>query len=798
VLSRGVGLSLMLGAAAIAQQQVQVPYSTHDWTAGIVGPKQTDYFLESWADVKSPGDNRQYAVGTIEVRGTDGVRLFSGQSAQPAPPAFADLGAGQRRQVVIVQCTEAEPRAPGFQGIAWQRFYYGETTDAAGPVFTRACNGRGISVWPTDDPLTTRVAICGETYDEELPDNPVGEEFPAATATSATGFIAVFDGLGTLLWSHHLYGVDAAQSCAVTDLSIRVEDEGLEVVTYCGISTHGDPGPGTTLSLVRPFAPAPGPAGQWDGIVGRVSRTAAGAKNVEFHTNLITPEQDGLFGLAEIEADYAAMPPRDRFVVVGSIAIGADTFASSFVFDAAPTRAPMPASVVVEGLLLAGSPLHQTIARDVLVLHSGYFDVVTGVAQNMFAVVGSTNDPGLFGSATWPAPSAMRGATDGFVTMISDASPGQTLRGGAYFGGDGDDGLTGVQGWNEYPDHFVVVGFTEGFDEPGNLDIGVESFYLVSDAVGVSPTGIRRLRQDTIGGSGTDRPTVMGSINATTTGLFFDTATLGDPAGGGIAVDQRSRVNVVGQTDSPDYPSGLAFGGGRGRDAGTPPDAVRTVCDMLPAGNSYVIGGSTVIVGTGRTDGSGLQTMVDLTMTPPQAPWMLPVGFSGGTTPLCALTAFGRQIGLEPPGFVPTGAAMPNSIFRMLIEYEGPPPAAGVVGGAIIVSRPTAPPTGGSIVLSAFQFDFPGAPGTMPPGMLAGVEGYTPGLSPLFVLGLASPNHAIRQTLFAMPTPAAIGQPMTVQVFCFIPSLVPGGLGTVGNCPGVSEFTATPAMWLPL
>ncbi len=38
-------------------------------------------------------------------------------------------------------------------------------------------------------------------------------------------------GDGTLLWMHHVYGSDPAHSCAVTDVSIRVEADGREVVT---------------------------------------------------------------------------------------------------------------------------------------------------------------------------------------------------------------------------------------------------------------------------------------------------------------------------------------------------------------------------------------------------------------------------------------------------------------------------------------------------------------------------------------------------------------------------------------
>ncbi|MBL8728971.1 MAG: hypothetical protein JNM25_11110 [Planctomycetes bacterium] len=285
--------------------QGQGVYSTHDSTAGSAGPEPIDQFRETWADVKTPGDDFQYSVGTIEVRTTMPGALFSGVAAITLlePPLLTfppdvNLVPGQRKQVVIVQCTRALPQAANpatFQEIVWQRYYYGGT--AQGEPSDRATNARGIAVWPTGDPDTTRIAICGETYDERIPGAP--DTFPAATAFAPTGFLAVLDGNGTLLWSRHFFGVDPANSCAITDLSIRVEPDGRETVTYCGISSHGDPGPGTTLTLQQQSVLPAGLAGEWDGIVGRVSSSAAGV-NPEFHANvdLGGNARDGLFGLA--------------------------------------------------------------------------------------------------------------------------------------------------------------------------------------------------------------------------------------------------------------------------------------------------------------------------------------------------------------------------------------------------------------------------------------------------------------------------------------------------------------------
>ena len=312
---------LILSLGAMAQQSVRIPYSTHDWT--VSGAEPITAFPEAWADVKSPGDGRQYTVGTIEVQYTGVGAEFSEEFAFPVTGAsgFDFTLLGVRRQVVMLQCTDAT------QSIVWQRYFYGSSTEAA----LRASNARAVAVWPTGIPTTTRIAICGETYDERLPEEGEGLEFTAATATSPTGFIAVLNGAGDLLWTHHVFGSDPSQSCAITDVSIRVEPDGRETVTYCGISSHGDPGAGVPLSPVKPFAPitedpvsmVPTSSGgdtdhglfQWDGIVGRVSFVPGEGKGIEFHSIVGGLEQDGLFGLAEIVFEPEG---RDRFAVVGA------------------------------------------------------------------------------------------------------------------------------------------------------------------------------------------------------------------------------------------------------------------------------------------------------------------------------------------------------------------------------------------------------------------------------------------------------------------------------------------------
>ncbi len=192
----------------------QTRFSTHDSTVppgppGFVG---TD-FGEVWADVKTPGDGWAYSVGTIEVRdtGVGGPVLFSGAPANlPAASMAAFLtGTAQNspdRQIVMLQQAGVADDIIGFQ-----RFFYGSNPTAGTNVF-RASNARAISVWPASDPLEMRLAICGETFDELLPESNVpggwqgaGVVGPAGALATA-GFVAVFNGRGDLLWSHQFFG----------------------------------------------------------------------------------------------------------------------------------------------------------------------------------------------------------------------------------------------------------------------------------------------------------------------------------------------------------------------------------------------------------------------------------------------------------------------------------------------------------------------------------------------------------------------------------------------------------------
>lgn len=676
------------------------------------------------------------------------------------------------RQVVILQVSDSA------QGIVWQRYYYGGSSTGG-----RACNARAISVWPGVDELSTRIAICGETYDQFLP--LAQANHTSATATSPTGFIAVFNGSGTLLYSHHAFGQMIERSCAITDVSIRIEGVGSQqrdVVTYCGISTH-ELG-GAWLASVKPFASFNGSSsgstvqstvvGQWDGFVGRISRTPT-THTVEFHSSVSGPDQDGLFGLAEIDDD--------RFVVVGATEllstaaapagfafpgftnlIGSHYLGVLMIFDAAPTRIGgnlKLENVEFMGDLGTGSAAHSfTIARDVLVRNDW---LLGSPSSQLLVVAGSTN------SATaldlFARNNVFHGGTDGFVAAFWDdrrvpATPLLSRFSARFFGGEGNDGFVGIQGWNEYDDHVVAAGFVEQ-EGAAATDI-VAASYFTDSHPGSMSLDIEPIGEARIGGAASERPAVMGGTNATNALALtpFATGPLGDSAGGGIAVDERARVQVVGSTSGSDFPPQA---GGRPYDAGN--DAVRVVFDMLQPG-------------VGRTDGTGVQ-----------GGFVLPSGFTGGTTPACALQPFGRLIGQPLP-----------SVRRVLIDYMGSAPATGVTGASILVTRPTAALGQAGIVLAGFQYGFPGA-GTssppVPPVMLAsGLEMYTTDNPYIYVAGVGMPFQAYIEPLAPLPSPPTLGMPMTVQMFFYVPSMVPAGIGS--PCTSTTEFTATPALWMNL
>ncbi|MBL8730304.1 MAG: hypothetical protein JNM25_17940 [Planctomycetes bacterium] len=758
-------LIVALGAPATAQF---IPESTHDWTSTAGAPADLS---EAWADTKTPGKGLTYSVGTIEVEQT-GVNPTFSNAGVDNPPGGAVPFDVVRRQVVIVQCVDAAGT------IQWQRYFFGTTNV---PGARRATNARAISVWEAETAADARIAICGETYDDTLPlsQAPAGFVQNPLLQPDPTGFVAVYNGEGLLLWTHHFFGVPLAfpellqnqPDCAITDLSIRVEGEGenrRDVVTYCGISSWGNPATGNDwLDPILPFAGGTGTSAgntdfgpyQWDGIVGRLSRDHQGpfgGLQREFQSTVGGPDQDGVFGLAEVEGN--------RFVVAGSarelggsappIGFPFTSFSTTvgfpfqvgtlLAFDAAPTRLGVPAALELEnGLALGSFDGSATHACDVIV--QARWNVPFGL--NTVFVVGATNDPDFLvsvGSFTTAGSDTLQGASDGFLLSALDSPVTNQLvlggLGGVFVGGNDEDGLTGVSSWNEHTDHTQVCGWSV---VDGSPQIQVASFFL--DA------WIHPVRREVFGGAGQDLPAVMGAVHAGNggsgvayaTGLLFQ-----QPAGGGIGADERARITVVGASTAG---AGFPVVGGRGPLGGQ--DAVRTELDMLP-------------LGVGRTDGTG--TLASGAAAPPP-----PAGYSGGTTPVCMLTPspFGLRIGRPLP-----------YLQRMLIEFEGANGAGGTP--AIWVTRP---PDYGEYIVGAVQV---GLPATTPV-LLDQAEIWTLN-SPAFLAEVWAGNNPSRmwQVPFSYTLPTGPLQ-ISVQVACLM-------LTPVMFAPcGTSQLTtfASPALF---
>jgi len=137
---------------------------------------------------------------------------------------------------------------------------------------------------------------------------------------------------------------------------------------------------------------------------------------------------------------------------------------------------------------------------------------------------------------------------------------------------------------------------------------------------------------------------------------FYHGVDLGAPAGGGAAVDKNAALSMMGWTNGAGFPV-VPLVGGTSRPFGSlATDAIRAVYDMLPPG-------------VGRTD-----------LTGDQGSWVRTSG-DGGTTPLCGLLPFGRQIGMGLP-----------PLQRMMIDWEGPSPGPGV-NATLLVDVPPAAST---------------------------------------------------------------------------------------------------------
>ena len=772
---------------------------------------------EAGADVKSPGDGFVYSVATINVETTDtAIATYSSaliKALESGLVPFTATGPGASPKQVVLLQKSVSTLGTTRGDIVQQAFFYGITPGS--PEEPPATNARAISVYPGATAEETRVVISGETYEKEIPFSQVVGGWTQASAAHPSGFVAVYDGDFNLLWTHQFFGADQ-HDCAITDVSIKVEGTApnqIDVVTYCGISSYGMTtgwlapnqafvlGPNATAVCGNPGGAVSNGAGQWDGVVGRLSRSHSSVQSglsvvPEFHSIVGGVDQDGLFGIAEMEDQ--------RFAVVGGSAhsshtrsgTGAEPFpftrgtclvgqsaycvGAVLVFDARPTRLASPTSLLLESswqLGGVGAGIN-SLARDVLIQHpfqpqSPSLDQIYVVGSTNDARQGPTGNPSFFGdlNVTVGLQTAISG-TEGFVlsALSLEGSGMPFMTDGTFVGGPGDDGLTGIAGWKEFPDHLGLLGFRpepHGPTSALSADLTVTSLFCdttsqslpgsitsgpLQSQEGPNPLSTGLVPSRTIGGSGTEVPAAMGDIIATQTqhGLVYDDCGLGSPAGGGICMDQQGRINVVGSTTTGTgtgfvlYPTVASTRTGfQGQ------DAVRTVLDMLPPRVS-------------RTDGTGTRTAA---VTPAPVPV---AGVDGGTTPVSALSPFGVQLGAPAP-----------ALKRMLIDYQGPNPGNNVTAW-LLLDRP---PLDTAVLSTFWQFGFPlPQPNTV---LIPGIEFWLTGIqNTSFVTQIASSGSWLGSARFQMgPMPAAPtgGFVFTVQAFCLLTSPLPGGFMTAAS-----------------
>ena len=741
----------------------------------------------------TPGDGLTYSVANILMTSVvlPAERKFDGVDVDvpvglSTPNAFGfdetsfPYLAGPARRVVLLQATDNSG------AIVFQSYYYGWANGQQGQLvpggpFTGGSNGlstnvRSISVWPGATATATRIAICGETHEHRIPNGqaynpivgPVGAWHNGGSELS--GFIAVFDGTGANLWSHLFFDSNTQSSAsAITDVAIRVEGSGAattDVVTYCGITSHGNI-PHLLLSSLRTsneFLPLPpkcpgdipsdGGAnfsnGQWDGLVGRIVRnqlaTGAGASTTHFQCIVGGPNQDLLYGLTEIDAN--------RFCVVGSTALGPNTLAGHFpstthcvsslltqgsgllgtalVFDAGQTPS---GRLELKGSTMLGAANQTTHVRDVL-CHG-----------NRLWLVGSTTDPALPVAAAFQT-SLLGSTNSGFIAVSDDIALQPWTRTTttpswfthlSYFGTNANDGLYGIAAWNEFPDHVAILGDTRPTGALLDADLVVATVFRDTPGTGA----LKLLRSHRIVAAGHEVPAAPSPV-AANGGLQLPLHQ--HPGGGGIAVDQNGRVTIVGSTDA----SGFPVTNGNYHTNGT--DAIRARFDMLPVG--ACVGGLDGIYAPYPS------------YHPPQC--IDPIGFAGGTTPVCALSQFGNRIGGAAP-----------SLMRSLIDLEGTPGPGAVT--AILIDRP--PATTG-VIGAVLQYGLP----LTTPTLHSGAEIWTDASAVAVGYLLApGPGTSLRFPLQAWPNVG--GFHFTVQCVC----LTTTNLGCTG-----ANVVASPAMFLTM
>lgn len=892
ILSTFVCVATPERAAAQGTTQVQTVFSTHDFNSRQ--PQSQDGTLPGpagilpavWADVKTPGDGRTYAVGTVNVRTTRNIESSSFSNATgigvpvydpPYSTGFTPPTQNVIRQVVILQCSGVNVANPGTspnpeQNILWQHYLYGHSIDPTGAVqpgafVRRATNARGISVWPVVNPngtineTETRVAICGETFDSFMDRNQFGPglsnpqaippyypqgwnwilsdssspAYQEKTNGFANGFIAVFNGAGQFLWSYQFYfegsvpfvnpgnpALGRIQAhCAITDVSIRVEPTATgprDVVTYCGISSFGvrnlvQDGD-NTLSPILPFDPPPitfvagyVPAGggmdngigQWDGIVGRLSNDHDApdptATLREFHSVVGGTEQDGLFGLVEID--------ENRFAVVGGTAValpgtrfgrvGDPTFPFTFtatdwnalsdycigvmmIFDARNVNGG--GNLLLEKSAEIGFPgAVRTHARDVAVSWED------GDPDRIF-VAGATDDASVFTSLqNFQPPGLLVTGTfttgvNGFLLMAVDDPPMPYFMESRSAAVLNNGGACGVAVWGEHRDHVSTIG--------GNGDLQVATFFRDTPNTGLGDMLLAHRSDVVTNATNEEHPAVMGRVHATDPGrgLAYYQGSLGVPcldpsgsgtfvasapivqSGGGISVDEKGRINIVGaNTDGyVQFPPPVP-GPTRARPYtvwySNYANAIRTVIDMLPPGVC-------------RTDGTGFDST--------GLPLAIVAGSDGGTTPACMRLPFGPQVGVVPPVYLP----------RMLIDYEGLPPGPQGITPSITIDR--APPS--SVVVGSFLcYGLPWNPmGTYPNyAPMHDIELWIDPLHWSLTTLLQFPSGSDQSWRFNLATlPPILGSRFTVQVI----TLLGTAMTPNASCPNQNplDYTASPAL----
>ena len=733
-------------------------------------------------------------------------------AAQPAPPVH----------VVILQVSDA-------QGIVWQRFFHGDSGQSTGQV--NRTFARGISVFPGPTEAETRIAICGETFDLRIPYGQ-GQVNSSSLGTEASGFIAVYDGDGNLLWTYHFYGEDAFAGTVMTDVSLHVDSRSgtaKDVVTYCGMSRNGvfvgvPPVQPSTMAPLRPFAAPPPlgtdlyPAGdthnqiagspisthEWDGVIGRLSAphapTALPAPVTRvFHSIVGGLGRDALFGITERTMDVFAvvgvtmtspLPPSQSAIVFpltrpqwngAPLTLYPNTYMHGVVaeFDASGTRASPPQPLQLTGSTLIGGPGAHTVARDVL-WHGG-----------RYYVVGSTDDPQFLAGFAGPFVASPGSPSSGYV--VTTTSPGGAFEYASHCpqstsGGVCATGAVGVAAWNEYPDHVAILGWVQK-EANGPRNLVVVSLFHDSLPPATTPH-LDLVRQYDILSGGDEVPAARDSDPGIvgwplfSTGLNFSWGgssstfvssyhavglSFGDPGGGGLGVDPRGLLTVVGSTTHPNYvpgsnppqylelypvaPEGAKVA--RAMQPKNPPtpagqdfDAIHSVVDMLPDGVC-------------RSDRTG---------SCPAAGWAPSSGAAGGTTPVCALSQFGSILGTTP------------ILKRMFVDYEGYPSPGQPV--SLLVDQP---PPASWVVLSGWQVGIP----NNAPVLLTGhdVELWTmSGSGDLWIGAYAPTGGSLREAFGGSVFPG--GATYMAQYVCLLAQPL---AGTPCTAPDLT-WAATPAL----